>query len=52
MEIMILSFVGSAVKTDWRLSSGEESLLSTVVFTSMLFGAYTWGLISDRFGRR
>ncbi|KAL5769092.1 hypothetical protein ACOSP7_015648 [Xanthoceras sorbifolium] len=52
MEIMILSFVGSAVKLKWKLSSSEESLLSTVVFFGMLVGAYAWGIISDNFGRR
>ncbi|KAL5836241.1 hypothetical protein ACOSQ4_015738 [Xanthoceras sorbifolium] len=52
MEIMILSFVGPAVKSKWKLSSGEESLLTTVVFGGMLVGAYSWGLISDNCGRR
>ncbi|KAK0571490.1 hypothetical protein LWI29_017033 [Acer saccharum] len=52
MEIMILSFVGPAVKSKWKLSSGEESLLTTVVFAGMLVGAYSWGLISDNWGRR
>ncbi|XP_050217766.1 organic cation/carnitine transporter 7-like [Mercurialis annua] len=52
MEVMILSFVGPAVKLKWELSSGEESLLSIVVFGGMLFGAYTWGFVSDNFGRR
>lgn len=52
MEVMILSFVGPAVQTEWNLSSEQESLITTVVFAGMLFGAYTWGLVSDRFGRR
>lgn len=52
MEVMILSFVGSAVKSEWGLSSSEESLITTVVFAGMLVGAYSWGLISDICGRR
>lgn len=52
MEIMILSFVGPAVKSQWNLSSTQESLLSTVVFAGMLVGAYSWGLFSDYCGRR
>ncbi|KAL2943190.1 Organic cation/carnitine transporter 7 [Bienertia sinuspersici] len=52
MEVMILSFVGPAVQTEWNLTSEQESLITTVVFAGMLFGAYTWGMISDRFGRR
>ncbi|KAJ0031185.1 hypothetical protein Pint_13864 [Pistacia integerrima] len=52
MEIMILSFVGPAVKSEWGLSSTQESLISTVVFAGLVVGAYSWGIISDNFGRR
>ncbi|GMP47329.1 hypothetical protein CsSME_00015115 [Camellia sinensis var. sinensis] len=52
MEVMILSFIGPAVKYEWSLSSSEESLITTVVFGGMLVGAYSWGLVSDNFGRR
>ncbi|KAJ4709140.1 Organic cation/carnitine transporter 7 [Melia azedarach] len=52
MEVMILSFVGSAVTSEWGLSSSEESIITTVVFGGMLVGAYSWGLISDSYGRR
>lgn len=52
MEIMILSFVGPALKSKWSLSSSEESLITTVVFAGMLLGAYSWGLLSDNYGRR
>ncbi|CAK7345863.1 unnamed protein product [Dovyalis caffra] len=44
MEVMILSFVGPAVKSEWNLSPGQESLLTTAVFSGMLVGAYSWGL--------
>ncbi|CAK7345860.1 unnamed protein product [Dovyalis caffra] len=52
MELMILSFVGPVVKSQWDLSPGQESLLSTVVFAGMLVGAFSWGLVSDCYGRR
>ncbi|CAN0899937.1 Organic cation/carnitine transporter 7 [Linum grandiflorum] len=52
MEVMILSFMGPAVKSKWNLDANQESLLTTVVFSGMLFGAYTWGVISDKLGRR
>lgn len=52
MEMMILSFVGPAVKYAWNLSSAQESLITTVVFAGMLVGAYSWGLVSDKYGRR
>ncbi|PKA65830.1 Organic cation/carnitine transporter 7 [Apostasia shenzhenica] len=52
MELMILSFIGSAVQSEWNLSAREKSLISSVVFAGMLVGAYTWGVVSDNFGRR
>ncbi|XP_022842849.1 organic cation/carnitine transporter 7-like isoform X3 [Olea europaea var. sylvestris] len=52
MEMMLLSFIGPAVKSEWTLSPTEESLLTTAVFGGMLIGAYFWGFISDAYGRR
>ncbi|CAK7345859.1 unnamed protein product [Dovyalis caffra] len=52
MELMILSFVGPAVKFQWDLSDDQESLISTVVFAGMLVGGFSLGLISDCYGRR
>ncbi|KAI3782310.1 hypothetical protein L2E82_12352 [Cichorium intybus] len=52
MEVMILSFIGPSVRSEWNLSSTQESLITTVVFAGMLIGAYSWGAISDNFGRR
>ncbi|KAK1366300.1 Organic cation/carnitine transporter 7-like [Heracleum sosnowskyi] len=45
MEVMILSLIGESVKSKWNLSSTQESLMTTVVFASMLIGAYSWGLL-------
>jgi MFS family permease len=52
MELMILSFIGPALQSEWGLSSSKESLISTVVFAGMLIGAYLWGHISDTWGRK
>lgn len=52
MEMMILSFIGSAVQSEWHLSSAQKSLISTMVFAGMLVGASFWGIISDSYGRR
>lgn len=51
MEIMLLSFVGPKVKSEWGLSSNQESMITTVVFAGMLVGAYSWGFVSDTYGR-
>ncbi|XP_059636650.1 organic cation/carnitine transporter 7-like isoform X2 [Cornus florida] len=45
-------FQGPAVKSQWGLSSTQESLITIVVFAGMLIGAYSWGIISDSYGRR
>lgn len=52
MEMMLLSFVGPAVQHKWGLSSHQESLITSVVFIGMLVGAYSWGMVSDKYGRR
>ncbi|XP_078173840.1 organic cation/carnitine transporter 7-like [Carex rostrata] len=52
MEMMLLSFVGSSVQSEWGLSAHEESLITSAVFIGMLVGAYSWGLVSDNYGRR
>ncbi|KAL5747058.1 hypothetical protein ACOSP7_024060 [Xanthoceras sorbifolium] len=52
MEMMLLSFVGPSVQSLWSLSSKQESLITSVVFAGMLVGAYSWGIVSDNYGRR
>ncbi|KAG0483262.1 hypothetical protein HPP92_011346 [Vanilla planifolia] len=52
MEMMLLSFVGPSVQVKWNLSSHEESFITSVVFVGMLIGAYSWGIVSDNYGRR
>lgn len=52
MELMLLSFIGPAVQSQWKLSPSKESLLSTMVFVGTLIGSYFWGFISDSYGRR
>ncbi|KAF5201817.1 organic cation/carnitine transporter [Thalictrum thalictroides] len=52
MEMMLLSFVGPAVRDQWGLSSHAESLITSIVFAGMLIGAYSWGIVSDKHGRR
>lgn len=52
MEMMLLSFVGPAVQSAWNLSSRQESLITSIVFAGMLVGAYSAGVVSDKYGRR
>uniref|UniRef100_A0A0D6QYE7 Major facilitator superfamily (MFS) profile domain-containing protein n=2 Tax=Araucaria cunninghamii TaxID=56994 RepID=A0A0D6QYE7_ARACU len=52
MEMMLLSFVGPAVRSEWGLSPDQESMITSVVFVGMMMGAYLWGILSDSKGRR
>nr|XP_043624604.1 organic cation/carnitine transporter 7-like isoform X2 [Erigeron canadensis] len=52
MEMMLLSFVGPAIRPEWGLTSNQESYISTVAFFGMLVGAYLWGVVSDTYGRK
>nr|GEV43100.1 organic cation/carnitine transporter 7-like [Tanacetum cinerariifolium]GEV47658.1 organic cation/carnitine transporter 7-like [Tanacetum cinerariifolium] len=52
MGMMLLSFVGPAIQPEWGLSPSQESLISTVAFGGMLVGAYSWGVVSDSYGRK
>ncbi|XP_008228025.1 PREDICTED: organic cation/carnitine transporter 7 [Prunus mume] len=52
MEMMLLSFVGPAAQSACGVSSQQESFITSVVFAGMLVGAYSWGIVSDKHGRR
>jgi len=52
MKMMLLSFVGPAVQAEWGLLSNQLSMITSVVFAGMLIGAYSWGAVSDTFGRK
>eukprot|EP01119_Soliformovum_irregulare_P021198 TRINITY_DN7011_c0_g2_i1.p1 TRINITY_DN7011_c0_g2~~TRINITY_DN7011_c0_g2_i1.p1 ORF type:complete len:537 (+),score=75.78 TRINITY_DN7011_c0_g2_i1:123-1733(+) len=52
METMLLSFISAPVACEWQLNRAEQALITTIVFLGMLIGAYFWGTISDRFGRK
>lgn len=52
MEIMLVSYLSPVVAKLWGLSSTEEATLVAIVFAGELLGAFGWGLVGDRYGRR
>jgi MFS family permease len=40
------------IKCEWNLTAGQESWVTSAVFIGMMLGSYTWGCLSDAFGRR
>ncbi|MHA6512894.1 MFS transporter [Tessaracoccus sp. Z1128] len=52
MDIGLISFIMAALAVEWGLTGGELSLLGSVGFVGMAFGASLGGLLADRIGRR
>jgi MFS transporter, putative metabolite:H+ symporter len=52
MEILLIAFALPAIAAEWLLSDAQRGLLGTSIFLGMLVGAWTWGWISDKVGRK
>ena len=52
MEMMLLSFLGPAMRCEFGVGKTAEGLLTSVVFAGMMIGAPSWGAMSDQRGRR
>ncbi|EIE20417.1 MFS general substrate transporter [Coccomyxa subellipsoidea C-169] len=52
VEMMLLSFLGPAVRCEWGISPSAESLITSIVFCGTMLGAYGWGVLGDAKGRR
>lgn len=51
-EILLLAFALPAISADFGLSRAAGGLLVTATFVGMLVGAWFWGVVADRVGRR
>lgn len=51
-EIFLLSFALPGFSEEFDLSGGQAGLVVTSTFAGMLLGAWFWGVLSDRIGRR
>ena len=52
MEVLLISFALPAIAQEWNLSAAQKGLLGTAIFLGMLAGAWLWGWLSDRIGRK
>ena len=52
MEVLLAGFVLPAITRLWALTPTQAGLISTVTFAGMFIGAWAWGIIADRAGRR
>jgi putative MFS transporter len=51
-EVLLIAFALPAVIQEFGLSTFEAGMVVTATFVGMLLGAWFWGSISDRIGRR
>ncbi|MGW8428434.1 MFS transporter [Peribacillus simplex] len=51
-EMMIIIFASGAIATEFNLSSVQVGSLIGSIFLGMIPGAYLWGAISDKIGRK
>ncbi|MBO3737369.1 MFS transporter [Actinoplanes flavus] len=51
-EILLLSFALPGVTAEFGLTSGQAGLVVASTFAGMLAGAWFWGIMADRVGRR
>ncbi len=52
MEVLLISFALPAIRKEWGLTTAQAGLLGTAIFLGMLGGAWFWGTVSDRLGRK
>jgi len=52
MEVIIIAFVLPSVIRQWQLSTAQAGYMGTAIFIGMLIGAWFWGTITDRIGRK
>ncbi|MBC7317825.1 MFS transporter [Candidatus Bipolaricaulota bacterium] len=52
MEVLLISFAIPAICREWGLTTAQAGFLATAIFLGMLLGAWFWGTVSDRLGRK
>uniref|UniRef100_A0AC34PUU3 Major facilitator superfamily (MFS) profile domain-containing protein n=1 Tax=Panagrolaimus sp. JU765 TaxID=591449 RepID=A0AC34PUU3_9BILA len=51
-EMMILSILSPALYCEWQISTVQQAMITTCVFSGMMLSSTIWGKICDKFGRR
>uniref|UniRef100_A0A8C7VS49 Synaptic vesicle glycoprotein 2Bb n=1 Tax=Oncorhynchus mykiss TaxID=8022 RepID=A0A8C7VS49_ONCMY len=52
VECFVVGFVLPSAEKDMCLSNGEKGMLGLIVFLGMMVGAFIWGGMADKLGRR
>ncbi|MBI0579489.1 MFS transporter [Neobacillus cucumis] len=51
-EMMIMIFISGAIASEFKLSAVQVGTLIGSIYLGMIPGAYAWGFISDKLGRK
>ncbi|XP_022246719.1 synaptic vesicle 2-related protein-like [Limulus polyphemus] len=51
-ELMVLSLLGRFLACEWKITSFQIALLTSVVFLAMGVGSPIWGKTADKYGRK
>ncbi|WP_219420017.1 MFS transporter [Pseudonocardia nigra] len=51
-EVLFIGFALPSIRAEFGLDDVTSGLLATVTFVGMLLGAWLWGAVADRIGRR
>ncbi|KAL2093492.1 hypothetical protein ACEWY4_010804 [Coilia grayii] len=52
VECFVVGFVLPSAEKDMCLSNAEKGMLGLIVFLGMMFGAFIWGGLADKVGRK
>lgn len=52
MDVGILSFILAAIAVDWGLTSGQVGMIGSINSIGMMVGAFVFGILADRVGRK
>ncbi|MFC4410469.1 MFS transporter [Chungangia koreensis] len=52
MDVGILSFVIAALANEWHLSANEMGWIGSINSIGMVFGAFIFGILADKIGRK
>ncbi len=52
MEVLLVGFILPSLIRNWELTGKQAALVGTATFAGMFLGAWFWGMLGDRIGRR
>src|SRR5215210_4090577 len=52
MEVLIIGFLIAPVMDQFKINRSQAALIGSATFAGMFLGAWLWGLVADRAGRR